>query len=172
MPLIQVKLIEGVFDAAEKETIIEKLTDAMVSAEGEAMRPVTWVTSRRSPGVTGASPARPCTQATSSACAPLPSSRAQPQAARWSATGSTAGEDRQLNRALHTIVMIGQRHHQPTRPTPPAPRRGKTRGGTPSCPLWSEQSPWTAAARTREPLTVVVLPAEDGRRRRPPAGRP
>ncbi len=38
------KLIEGVFDAAEKEAIIEKLTDAMVSVGGEAMRPVTWVT--------------------------------------------------------------------------------------------------------------------------------
>ena len=36
MPLIQVKLIEGVFDATEKEAIIEKLTDAMVSVEGEA----------------------------------------------------------------------------------------------------------------------------------------
>jgi 4-oxalocrotonate tautomerase len=44
MPLIQVKLIEGVFDAGEKKAIIEKLTDAMVSVEGEAMRPVTWVT--------------------------------------------------------------------------------------------------------------------------------
>jgi 4-oxalocrotonate tautomerase len=44
VPLIQVKLIEGVFDATEKETIIEKLTEAMVSVEGEAMRPVTWVT--------------------------------------------------------------------------------------------------------------------------------
>jgi 4-oxalocrotonate tautomerase len=39
-----VKLIEGVFDDAEKEAIIEKLTDAMVSVEGEAMRAVTWVT--------------------------------------------------------------------------------------------------------------------------------
>ena len=44
MPLIQVKLIEGVFGAEEKEAIIEKLTDAMVSVEGEVMRPVTWVT--------------------------------------------------------------------------------------------------------------------------------
>jgi 4-oxalocrotonate tautomerase len=44
MPLIQVKLIEGVFDATEKEAIIDKLTDAMVSVEGEVMRPVTWVT--------------------------------------------------------------------------------------------------------------------------------
>jgi phenylpyruvate tautomerase PptA (4-oxalocrotonate tautomerase family) len=34
-----VKLIEGVFEAAEKEAIITKLTDAIVSVEGEAMRP-------------------------------------------------------------------------------------------------------------------------------------
>ena len=76
MPLIQVKLIAGVFDAAEKEAIIEKLTDAMVSVEGEAMRPVTWVTIDEVAAVSGASPARPCTPATSSACAPLRSSRA------------------------------------------------------------------------------------------------
>ena len=44
MPLIQVELIEGVFDADEKQAIIDELTDAMVSVEGEAMRPVTWVT--------------------------------------------------------------------------------------------------------------------------------
>lgn len=44
MPLIQVKVIEGVFDAQEKQTMVERLTDAMVSIEGEAMRPVTWVT--------------------------------------------------------------------------------------------------------------------------------
>ena len=44
MPYIQVKLIAGVFNADEKKSIIEKLTDAMVSVEGEAMRPVTWVT--------------------------------------------------------------------------------------------------------------------------------
>ena len=43
MPLIQVRVIRGVFDATEKEAIIEKLTDAMVSVEGEQMRPVTWV---------------------------------------------------------------------------------------------------------------------------------
>jgi hypothetical protein len=34
MPPVQVKLIEGVFDADEKEAIIEKLTDAIVSVEG------------------------------------------------------------------------------------------------------------------------------------------
>ena len=43
MPLIQVKLIEGVFSPAQKQQMIEKLTDAMVSIEGEAMRPVTQV---------------------------------------------------------------------------------------------------------------------------------
>lgn len=35
MPLIQVKLIEGVFSNGQKREIIEKLTDIMVSIEGE-----------------------------------------------------------------------------------------------------------------------------------------
>jgi 4-oxalocrotonate tautomerase len=43
MPLIQVKLIEEVFTPAQKKDIISKLTDAMVSIEGENMRGVTWV---------------------------------------------------------------------------------------------------------------------------------
>jgi 4-oxalocrotonate tautomerase len=43
MPLIQVKVIEGVFTDAQKREIVRKLTDAMVSVEGENMRPVTWV---------------------------------------------------------------------------------------------------------------------------------
>jgi 4-oxalocrotonate tautomerase len=43
MPLIEVHLIENVFDSAQKKQIIEKLTDAMVSIEGENMRGVTWV---------------------------------------------------------------------------------------------------------------------------------
>jgi 4-oxalocrotonate tautomerase len=42
MPLINVKLIEGVFDAAQKREIVERLTEAMVAIEGESMRPVTW----------------------------------------------------------------------------------------------------------------------------------
>jgi 4-oxalocrotonate tautomerase len=43
MPLINVKVIENVFSPAQKQEIIEKLTDAMVSVEGENMRGVTWV---------------------------------------------------------------------------------------------------------------------------------
>ena len=43
MPLIEVKMIEGVFSAEKKQEIIKKLTDAMVSVEGEALRPYTVV---------------------------------------------------------------------------------------------------------------------------------
>jgi 4-oxalocrotonate tautomerase len=43
MPLIEVKMIEGVFTTAKKKEIITKLTDAMVSIEGEALRPYTVV---------------------------------------------------------------------------------------------------------------------------------
>ena len=43
MPLINEKLIHGVFSETQKKQIASKLTDAMVSIEGENMRPVTWV---------------------------------------------------------------------------------------------------------------------------------
>ena len=43
MPLVNVKLIEGAFTPAQKQEMIRKLTDAMVSIEGENMRSVTWV---------------------------------------------------------------------------------------------------------------------------------
>jgi 4-oxalocrotonate tautomerase len=44
MPLIQVRVIKDVFSKDQKRQIINKLTDAMVSVEGENMRGVTWVT--------------------------------------------------------------------------------------------------------------------------------
>lgn len=43
MPLINVRLIEGVFTAEQKKQMQEKLTDALVAIEGENMRPVTLV---------------------------------------------------------------------------------------------------------------------------------
>jgi 4-oxalocrotonate tautomerase len=43
MPLIQVKLIEGVFTEAQKQKMVRELTNTMVAIEGENMRPVTWV---------------------------------------------------------------------------------------------------------------------------------
>ena len=41
MPLIEVKLIEGVFSPGQKREIAERLTDTMVEIEGENMRSVT-----------------------------------------------------------------------------------------------------------------------------------
>lgn len=43
MPLVNVKLVKGVFDDAQKREMIERLTDAMVQIEGENMRGITWV---------------------------------------------------------------------------------------------------------------------------------
>jgi 4-oxalocrotonate tautomerase len=43
MPLVNVKLVEGVFDSDQKRRIVEGLTEAMVAVEGENMRSVTWV---------------------------------------------------------------------------------------------------------------------------------
>ena len=43
MPFVNVKVIEGVFSATQKQDIVRKVTDAMVEIEGENMRPVTWV---------------------------------------------------------------------------------------------------------------------------------
>lgn len=43
MPLINVKVIENVFTAEQKRDVVERLTEAMVTIEGENMRAVTWV---------------------------------------------------------------------------------------------------------------------------------
>ena len=43
MPMVNVRLIEGVFTPTQKQEMIRKLTDAMVLIEGENMRQVTWV---------------------------------------------------------------------------------------------------------------------------------
>jgi 4-oxalocrotonate tautomerase len=43
MPLLNVKLIEGVFTPKQKQEMIRKLTDTMVAIEGENLRQYTWV---------------------------------------------------------------------------------------------------------------------------------
>ena len=43
MPFVNVKVIEGVFSADQKQDMVRRLTDTMVEIEGENMRPVTWV---------------------------------------------------------------------------------------------------------------------------------
>lgn len=43
MPCVTIDVIKDVFSPAQKQALVEKVTDAMVAVEGEAMRPVTWV---------------------------------------------------------------------------------------------------------------------------------
>ena len=43
MPMVTVKVIEGVFTPEQKHEMIRKITDTMVEIEGENLRPVTWV---------------------------------------------------------------------------------------------------------------------------------
>jgi len=43
MPLVTINVIENLFTDEQKREMIEKVTDAMVSIEGEAMRGITWV---------------------------------------------------------------------------------------------------------------------------------
>jgi 4-oxalocrotonate tautomerase len=43
MPLVNVRVIEGVFTAEQKREMIRRITETMVEIEGENLRPVTWV---------------------------------------------------------------------------------------------------------------------------------
>lgn len=43
MPLVTIDVIKDVFTADQKKDLIEKVTEAMLAVEGEALRPVTWV---------------------------------------------------------------------------------------------------------------------------------
>lgn len=43
MPLAQLKGLSGFLNAEQKSELIRKVTDAIVSVEGEGLRSVTWV---------------------------------------------------------------------------------------------------------------------------------
>ena len=43
MALVTIDVVKGVFTADQKQQMIEKVTEAMIAVEGEAMRKVTWV---------------------------------------------------------------------------------------------------------------------------------
>jgi 4-oxalocrotonate tautomerase len=43
MPLAQLKGLSGFLSVEQKGQLIRKVTDAIVSVEGEGLRPVTWV---------------------------------------------------------------------------------------------------------------------------------
>lgn len=44
MPLVQIKGVGGFLTLAQKQEMIRKVTDAVLSVEGEGLRQVTWVT--------------------------------------------------------------------------------------------------------------------------------
>ena len=43
MPMVTIDVIKDVFSPQQKQQLIAKVTEAMVSVEGENMRGVTWV---------------------------------------------------------------------------------------------------------------------------------
>ncbi len=43
MPLVNIQMIENVFTPAQKKEMIEKVSEVMISIEGEALRPYTLV---------------------------------------------------------------------------------------------------------------------------------
>ncbi len=43
MPLVTIDVIKNVFSPAQKAELIDRVTEAMISVEGEALRGVTWV---------------------------------------------------------------------------------------------------------------------------------
>ena len=43
MPLAELKGLSGFLSAEQKGELIRKVTDAIVSVEGEELRPVTWI---------------------------------------------------------------------------------------------------------------------------------
>ena len=43
MPMVTIDVIKDVFSPQQKQEIIAKVTEAMVSVEGENLRGVTWV---------------------------------------------------------------------------------------------------------------------------------
>lgn len=43
MPLVTIDVIKDVFTPEQKHRLIQRVTEAVVAVEGEAMRSVTWV---------------------------------------------------------------------------------------------------------------------------------
>lgn len=41
MPFIDIKVIQGVFTPEEKRELVERVSEAVIAVEGEALRPVT-----------------------------------------------------------------------------------------------------------------------------------
>ena len=110
MPFINVKLIEGVFSPEQKQQIVRKLTDAMVSIEGEAMRGVTWTVIEEVKSGDWAIGGRPLTTSDVLALAATPpadgrvasSARFVDEPARWRRTEEGHGAEER-----HDYVVVG-----------------------------------------------------------------
>lgn len=62
MPIVTITVPEGVFDEGQRVAMIDRVTEAMVSVEGEAFRDKTWVVYDEIPEgrfAIGGSPVRP-----------------------------------------------------------------------------------------------------------------
>jgi 4-oxalocrotonate tautomerase len=62
MPLAQVKGLSGYLSMEQKQELIRKVTDAIVSVEGEGLRSVPGSLLKKSPQASGASVAHPSRQ--------------------------------------------------------------------------------------------------------------
>ena len=49
MPFIDIKVIEGVFTPDEKRELVERVSDAVIAVEGEALSPLTHVAVTETP---------------------------------------------------------------------------------------------------------------------------
>jgi len=54
MPFIDIKVIEGVFTPEEQQELVERVSEAVIAVEGEALRPVTHVAITETPSGTWA----------------------------------------------------------------------------------------------------------------------
>lgn len=43
MPMVTIDVIKDVFSPGQKQALVERVTEALISVEGESLRPVTWV---------------------------------------------------------------------------------------------------------------------------------
>jgi 4-oxalocrotonate tautomerase len=82
LPGFSKQKIEDVFTPAQKQEMIEKLTDAMVNIEGETMRQVTWVyiedVKQGEFGIGGQHPLPPRMFTDSNGARPPPDAKARP----------------------------------------------------------------------------------------------
>jgi 4-oxalocrotonate tautomerase len=88
MPVVEVKVIEGVFTHEEKRRIVERLSETLIELTGEQMRPVTHTLITETPsGECGRSEAPPSTPRTSTPCGTL-----QPCPGRLRSTAARLGD--------------------------------------------------------------------------------